>query len=42
VAALFQNGPLTLQQWGIALGFSLIPVTACECRKLVYRVWFND
>jgi hypothetical protein len=35
--ALFQNGPLTLQQWGLALGFSLIPFTAYECWKLVYR-----
>jgi Ca2+-transporting ATPase len=35
--ALFQNGPLTLQQWGLALGLSLIPVTAYECWKIAHR-----
>jgi Ca2+-transporting ATPase len=35
---LFGNDPLSLAQWCIAIGLSLIPVTAYECWKVVYRL----
>jgi len=41
LAALFGNTPLTLRQWGIAIGFSLIPSTAYEIWKAIRRRWFQ-
>jgi len=41
LAALFGNTPLTLRQWGIALGFSLVPSTAYEIWKAIRRRWFQ-
>ncbi|MCX5672991.1 MAG: cation-translocating P-type ATPase [Planctomycetota bacterium] len=41
VRAIFSTAPLTLAQWGIALGFSLIPFTAYEIWKAIRRRWFQ-
>jgi Ca2+-transporting ATPase len=41
VRAIFSTTPLTLAEWGIALGFSFIPFTAYEIWKAIRRRWFQ-
>jgi len=41
VRTIFSTNPLTLAQWGIALGFSFIPFTAYEIWKAIRRRWFQ-
>ena len=41
VRTIFSTNPLTLAEWGIALGFSFIPFTAYEVWKAIRRRWFQ-
>jgi Ca2+-transporting ATPase len=41
VRTIFSTNPLTLAEWGIALGFSFIPFTAYEIWKAIRRRWFQ-
>jgi len=39
---IFGTTSLTAEQWAVAMAFSLVPFTAYEIWKFVYRLWYKD